>query len=135
MFWIHHIWECFDCRFKSVFVTERFALYNSHASSAQEGSIHVAVHDTICKYYSAAVYHYVHFKYMYIFWFHLWKIHYSTNISYMAVNNRVFAVGLFYFCILNVAMQGFKFECITFVAKLIIGMPYNIFGWSSFIHL
>lgn len=52
----------------------------------------------------------------------------STNISYMAVNNRVFAVGLFYFCILNVAMQGFKFECITFVAKLIIGMPYNIFG-------
>lgn len=48
---------------------ERFALYNSHASSAQEGSIHVAVLDTICtgKYYSAAVYHYVHFKYMYIF--------------------------------------------------------------------
>lgn len=52
-----------------MFVTERFALYtcNSHASSAWEGSIHVAVHDTICKYYSAAVYHYVHFKYMYIF--------------------------------------------------------------------
>lgn len=53
-----------------MFVTERFALYNSHASSSQEGSIHVAVqYDTICtgKYYSAAVYHYVHFKYMYIF--------------------------------------------------------------------
>lgn len=51
----------------------------------------------------------------------------TVLISYMAVNNRVFAVGLFYFCILNVAMQGFKFECITFVAKLIIGMPCNIF--------
>lgn len=49
-----------------MFVTERFALYAS-STSAQEGSIHVAVHDTICKYYSAAVYHYVHFKYMYIF--------------------------------------------------------------------
>lgn len=37
-----------ETKFKSVFVTERFALYNSHASSSQEGSIHVAVHDTIC---------------------------------------------------------------------------------------
>lgn len=67
-----------------MFVTERFALYNSHASSAQEGSIHVAVHDTICKYYSAAVYHYVHFKYMYgIYFDFIYKRYITVLISCM----------------------------------------------------
>lgn len=51
-----------------MFVTERFAnIIAMLAVLRKARSIHVAVHDTICKYYSAAVYHYVHFKYMYIF--------------------------------------------------------------------
>lgn len=44
-------WNILIAGLKSVFVTERFTLYN-HAGSAQEGSIHlhVALHDIICKY-------------------------------------------------------------------------------------